>query len=71
MIPLGFRSVQVVDAIAHKNKVKVWLNHNPFKEGEEVDIDTEQIRIKGTIIKRQGNVIIVKMETLTHKEYIA
>lgn len=55
----------------HHGKIKVLLNYNPFKEGEEVDIDTDKIKIRGRIEAiPERNIIIVKMSQLMTKESI-
>ena len=52
-------------------KIKLLLNYCPFKEGEEIDIDTDQIRLTGVLEKLyKGNIAIVKMKTLLHKQPI-
>jgi hypothetical protein len=54
----------------HYGKIKCLLNYNPFKVGEDIDIDTKQIRITGTIERIKDKIIIVKMAKLLHKEAI-
>lgn len=55
----------------HYGKIKLLLNYNPFKEGEMIDIDTEDFQVRGTIEKIiEKRVIIVKMIHFAHKEVI-
>lgn len=75
--PFGLNPVQVENFFAypkghpHHGKIKVLLNYNPFKEGEEVDIDTDKIKIRGKIEKiLEKRIIIVKMDKLMAKEAV-
>jgi hypothetical protein len=55
----------------HHGKIRVLLNYNPFKEGEEVDIDTDKIKIRGKIEAiLEKRIIIVKMNQLVTKEAV-
>ena len=52
-------------------KIKLRLNYCPFKEGEELDIDTDKVRITGVLeSKYPENIIILKMAKLLHKDVI-
>lgn len=52
----------------HYGKLKLKLNKNPYKIDEEIAIDTEQARIEGTIEFMEGDVVVIKMSKLIHKE---
>ena len=77
MNKFGLNPVQVENFFAypkghkHYGKIKVLLNYNPFKEGEDVDIDTDKIRIRGKIEAiLEKRIIIVKMDQLMTKEVV-
>lgn len=75
--PFNLNPVQVINFFAypkgspHHGKIKALLNYNPFKEGEEVDIDTDKIKLRGKIEAiPEKNIIIVKMSQLMTKEAV-
>lgn len=75
--PFGLNPVKVENYLAypkgspHYGKIKLLLTYNPFKEGEVIDIDTEDFQVRGTIEKIiEKRTIIVKMIHFAHKEVI-
>ena len=52
----------------HYGKLKLKLNYNDYKLGEEIAIDTDQARIEGVIEFMEGDIVVLKMKKLIHKE---
>ena len=52
----------------HYGKLKMKLNYNDYKLGEEIAVDTKQARIEGIVEFMEGNIVVIKMTKLIHKE---
>ena len=53
----------------HYGKIKLLLSKCDFKEGETVDIDTKDIKIRGVVerVFTKLKIVIVKMDVMGHK----
>ena len=70
--------IRILDARVSKEKIDgieqevltVEVRGCSFKEGEEVEIDTETMKITGTILRRHGNLFKIAMTKLIKIEPI-
>ena len=52
----------------HYGKLKMKLNYNDYKLGEEIAVDTDKARIEGKVEFIKGDVVVIDMTKLIHKE---
>ena len=74
MNPFNLNPLKVVNYYAyprrseHYGKIKILLNYNDgFKRGEWIDIDTEDFKVRGEVVKVYDKILIVRMDQIAHK----
>ena len=54
--------MRVIDAKMTGNVLTAELDNCPYKEGEEVQLDTEKLRVVGTIFWKLGKTIKIRVK---------
>ncbi len=63
-------SVKVIDARMQGNVLTAELSTCPFREGEEVDLDTAKMRVTGIIFWKLGRIIKMRVSSMIDKRQI-
>ncbi|MCP4394557.1 MAG: hypothetical protein GY804_09870 [Alphaproteobacteria bacterium] len=63
-------SVKVRDARMQGNVLTAELDRCPFREGEEIDLDTEKMRVTGVITWKLGHIIKMRVSSFIDKRQI-